>query len=95
MPKLFNHQKKTSFKLLLSAAMLFSLGYAPVLTSVGFLETTESVESEETTLETLEAAISRKPPATQRVCRSIMSSRVFEILTQTASRSPSIPSETG
>ena len=67
MPKLFNNAKITTFNLLLSLAMLFSLGYAPILTSVGLLEMTESVEFEEMSLESTEATVTRRLPENRHV----------------------------
>lgn len=58
MPKLFTNSHKAGLLLRLAAALLFSLAYAPILTTIGFVEIVESVESEE--FEALEAALTRK-----------------------------------
>ena len=58
MPKLFTNSHKAGLLLRLAAALLFSLAYAPILTTIGFVEIVESVEAEE--FGALEAALTRK-----------------------------------
>ncbi len=64
--QMFNHLYKISI-ILLAGALQFSLGSAPVLNSVGFLEVAETVEFEDSSLESIDATCTRRLTETKNV----------------------------